>query len=293
MEAITYIYVHIDPTALIFSKELVQSSYTFSKLPDYAYISINQTKKIAKTEPIVITNNYVTAHFSEQINEFYELCKHGMPSFYRDTFWLTTLLRLYIVYLYCQKNNINTFIHLEYDNLIYSDFQKLNSLESNIYFTKVGELYSSAGFIFCNNLQKFKTFIDKLKELLKKGENVIRQFTPESFLSEMVLIDLIGKHTTGVIGYLPTLPFKPADDNFKILESVFDGASYGQYLGGTNNGNDPGWAGQHHYVGRELLNQNIKVIFDKSNKKPLIKYQGNTITIENLHIHSKKLSQFI
>lgn len=292
METLTFIYVHIDPTKLNFSKELFQSSYTFSNLPSYANTSIEQTKKITKEDPIIITNEYVNEHFQEQIKEFYELCKKGMPTFYKDTFWLTTLIRLYVIYLYCSKNGINKFIHLEYDNLIYSDFKNLENLPQNVYFTKVGELYSSAGFVYCNNLQSYENFIKKLKQLLLKGETVIKNFTSETFLSEMVLINLIGKHTN-TIDYLPSLPFEPANNNFDDLNTLYDGASYGQYLGGTNNGNEPGWTGNHHFVGREIQTQNIKVYFDKTDKTPYIRYKDKVIPIANLHVHSKKLEQFI
>lgn len=293
METLTYIYVHIDPTKLNFSEELFQSNFTFSELPSYANTSIAQTRKITKQEPVVITNDYINEYFHEPIKEFYELCKEGMPSFYKDTFWLTTLIRLYAVYLYCKKNNINSFIHLEYDNLIYSDFTNLTVLPKNVYFTKVGELYSSAGFVFCNNLQSYEIFINKLKQLISKGENTIKQFTPESFLSEMVLINLIGKHTNNIIDYLPSLPCPPANNNFDILQTLYDGASFGQYLGGTNNGNGPGWTGSHHFVGQSIQSRNIEVYFDEQKKKPFAKYQDKVIQIENLHIHSKNLNQFI
>ena len=293
METLTFIYVHIDPTKLLFSKELLQSNYTFSELPSYANISLAQTKKLTKKEPIVVTNDYINKYFQDEIREFYELCKKGMPSFYKDTFWLTTIIRLYVVYLYCSKNNINNFIHLEYDNLIYSDFKNLLNLKPNVYFTKVGELYSSAGFVYCNNLQCYVNFIDKLKQLLIKGEDTIKQFSPETFLSEMLLINLIGKHTNNIIDYLPSLPFEPANDNFNTLNTLYDGASYGQYLGGTNNGAAAGWTGNHHFIGCEIQRQKINVYFDNNDKVPYIRYLDSVIPIANLHIHSKRLNEFI
>ena len=40
---------------------------------------------------------------------------------------------------------------------------------------------------------------------------------------------------------------------------VFDGASYGQFISGTNNGHDKGWAGNHHRIG-SLINQKLEQI---------------------------------
>jgi hypothetical protein len=215
-----------------------------------------------------------------------------MPSFYKNTFWLTTLLRLFVVYLYCREKQIEKFIHLEYDNLIYSNFDSLNILEPGVYFTKVGELYGSAGFVFCNNFKCYEEFIFKLKALLQKGEQVIKRFTPVPFLSEMILINLIGNHTKNIVSFLPTLPFEPSNDNFEKIKMVFDCASYGQYIGGTNDGQPPGWTGNHHYIGEQLQTKSIEAYFDQELKTPFIKYKNAIIPIGNLHIHSKKLNLY-
>jgi len=131
------IYVHLDPTSFSFSKELNFSNYTFNNLPEYALVSIEQTKHLLKEEPILLTNSNIV-EFEGDINNFFNICKAGFPSFYKDPFWLLTLLRLYIVYLYITKNNITEFVHLEYDNHIYSDLQVLSKLPPSLYFTRVG-----------------------------------------------------------------------------------------------------------------------------------------------------------
>lgn len=283
------IYVHLNPNEFSFSKELTYSNYTFSEIPDYAKYSFQQTKYFLKDSPVVLTNNNIT-EFAEEINNFFNLCKTGFPSFYKDTFWLTTLLRLYIVYLYVSKNNINEFIHLEYDNLIYSDLKEITNLPKSIYFTRVGPFCSSAGFVYCNNLESFEKFINNLKQLLQKGEHIVRKFTQHENLSEMILIDLIYTHTKNTIDYLPILPYQPGNDNFDKLNVLFDGASYGQYLGGTNNGHDKGYYAFHHYVGQEIHKKILDITFDKI---PYIIFNNKKIPILNLHIHSKNLKNFI
>lgn len=284
------IYTHLSPDKFSFSKELNHSNYTYSDLPNYAKYSFDQTKKYLKDEPILLTNQNTTEEFAEQINVFYELCKIGFPSFYKDPFWLTTLLRLYIVYLYVSKNKIDEFIHLEYDNLIYSDLKILQTLSRSIYFTRVGPYCSSAGFVYCNSIEHFAKFINRLEQLLKKGEKTVRTFTQYDHLSEMILLDLIHTHTKDVIDYLPILPTGVGNDNFDKLQVLFDGASYGQYLGGTNNGHDKGWYGLHQYVGQSIHNNTLQIKF---NKRPYALFEGKQIPILNLHIHSKKLKDFI
>lgn len=284
------IYVHLSPDKFSFSKELNHSNYTYSCVPDYAKYSFEQTKRYLKDEPILLTNQNTVEEFADEISSFYELCKEGFPSFYKDPFWLTTLLRLYIVYLYASKNKIEEFIHLEYDNLIYSDLKILQALPKSIYFTRVGPYCSSAGFVYCNSLEHLAKFINRLEQLLKKGEKGVRIFTQYDHLSEMILLDLIQTHTKDVMDYLPILPTGIGSDNFDTLQVLFDGASYGQYLGGTNNGHNKGWYGLHQYVGQSIHNKTLQIKFDK---QPYVLFEGRQIPILNLHVHSKKLKDFI
>jgi len=284
------VYAHLNPLDFEFSSELDTSIYTYNNIPDFAYLSFEQTEKKLGVKPIVLTNSSINKNDKDKINEFYKLCKTGFPSFAKDPFWLTTLLRLYIVFLYCKQHNITEFVHLEYDNLIYSDLKELKTLPPSLYFTRVGPFCSSAGFTYCNSLNRFELFIEKIILLFKKGEQTVASFTKYTHLSEMILIDLIHTHTKDVIDYLPILPNGIGSDNFGKLQILFDGASYGQYLGGTNNGDKKGWYGMHHYVGQEIHNNNIKIVFDT---KPYVVYNDQHIPLANLHIHSKDLKQFI
>jgi hypothetical protein len=289
MENLKVIYAHLSPDKFSFSNELELSKYTFSELPEYANISLQQCELFLGNEPILLTNENISIDNHKKIHEFYELCKKYFPSFYKDPFWLLTLIRLYAVYLYCVDNKINEFVHTEYDNLLYSDFKILKKLPQSIYFTRVGPYCSSAGFVYCNSLDSFSNFIKKLKQLITKGEHIVRQFTKYDHLSEMILIDLIYDHSKNIIDYLPILPEGVGSDNFAKLGVLFDGASYGQYLGGTNNGAGPGWTGDHHYAGKAIQSKKIKVLVDTV---PYVLYNNKLIPILNLHIHSKNLHNF-
>lgn len=288
-----YIYTHLNPQNLSFSNEFTSVEWTFTDLPPYAQTSIEQIKKYSGIDPVVVDNNWINTNASQEFLDFFILCKNNMPSLYRDAFWFITLARLYGLFLYCKKNNIQKFIHLEYDNLVYSDFKNLELLKPGIYFTKVGPKFGSAGFVFCNDLQYFEEFILRVQQLLLKGQSTLSQVSQESFISEMVLINLIGEHTQGVIDFLPILPFGPGSNNFDILKTVYDCASYGQYIGGTNNGHAPGWAGEHHYIGEQIINKNIEIFFDQNVKQPFLKYNNDVIPVGNLHVHSKKLNLFV
>lgn len=275
------IYIHIDPKQLQL-EGLSFSDFTFSPWPDYAEISKKQSEKLYDC---IVLQNEVLDIYKEEIKHFYDKAKKGFPSFYNDTFWLVTFLRLYLVYLYAKDNNINEFIHMEYDNLIYSDVKQISNLPSGLYFTQVGPYCGSAGFMYCNSLSHYEQFINRVFSLFDKGENFVKQFTQYDFLSEMIIIDLIKNHTND-IDYLPLFPDQK---HFDILNCVFDGASYGQFLGGNNNGNGPGWYGLNHYVGQLLAQKKIEITFDQ---QPFLYYNNKKYSIANLHIHSKALENF-
>lgn len=284
MENIKTIYIHLTPNNLPFSAELTHSDFVYNKIPDYTYTSIKQTKKITNSDCILLSNN-IDEYFNE-LQDFFEICKQGFPSFYKDPFWLLTLLRIYIVYLYVKKNNINSFVHIENDNLIYKNYTVLQNLPPGCYFAKVGPECGSAGFMFCNNLEKFTITINSLKHLLTKGENSVKPYTSYNFLSEMILIDLLIRGNKAE--YLPLLP---SDKYFDKTNCVFDGASYGQYIGGTNNNHGPGWFGLNHYLGQLLSQNRAQIIFDK--QVPYAIIDNVKADICNLHIHSKQLQDYV
>jgi hypothetical protein len=177
-------------------------------------------------------------------------------------------------------NKIDKFIHLEYDNLIYQEGKCFSNLPQNIYFTKVGPKIGSAGFMFGNDLQKTILFFEKLFETINQGELFLATEINSTHLYEMEMIDYL--YTKQFCKYLP---LSLTDEYFLECQTVFDGASYGQYLGGTNAGDPSGWYGLHHYVGKLISEGRIEIHFDKI---PRITQENKIAPIYNLHIHNKK-----
>jgi len=102
------------------------------------------------------------------------------------------------------------------------------------------------------------------------------------------------------LSYLPILPFGAQSDNYEKFNSVFDPASWGQYVGGTTNG-VPGAKPSDHYIGRVLIdNPDYDVVWKKDDEGrniPYFTYNDNyndhEIKINNLHIHSKNLKLYM
>ena len=99
----------------------------------------------------------------------------------------------------------------------------------------------------------------------------------QDHVSEMSLLHMALKEQI-VVG-LPILPHQ----NDTI---VFDPGSYGQFLGGTNNGHSSGFTDAQHFIGEAINSGDLNIVFDS---EPSV----NGVKIFNLHIHSKNLKDFI
>ena len=85
---------------------------------------------------------------------------------------------------------------------------------------------------------------------------------------------------------LPSLPFGEQSQNFGQFNMLFDPASYGQFLGGTNNGHPQGYTEPAHFIGSQIISKQIEVVFDK---KPFVIYEGKQVPLYNLHLHNKQV----
>jgi hypothetical protein len=109
--------------------------------------------------------------------------------------------------------------------------------------------------------------------------------------SEMVFIRKISKEKN----YIKPLPLFPEDKYYNELGFVFDPAGYGQFLGGTSPdyGSLDNFIDKTTYIGKKLLNEEFKVTYSKEEGPTIINNNNETTKIYNLHIHSKKLYNFM
>jgi len=110
----------------------------------------------------------------------------------------------------------------------------------------------------------------------------VGHFAP--WITDMAFLDLIYKGSKQY-KMLPCVPSGEYSQNFEALQAVFDPTSYGQYLGGTNNGHPEGYCEYRHFVGKDIIDKKIEVKFDKA---PYVLFDNKQIPIFNLHVHNKK-----
>jgi len=301
---ITYVHLNSD---CFNSKFLKKSNFTYTNVPNYFYNSFKILRKNYNGEVNCIqpkntinilkknidnTNvNFIDAEQylnNADVKEILKEAEMNFPTHYFDSFWLTTFTRLLILFSFIKDENKTNTFHLEHDNIIFYDPQTIikyfDNLSQEIFYPKVGPNMSSAGIFFVKSPNSKDIYFNLISKLLKKGEIKVREFAGiYSNLSEMILLSIIQEYEKSKIGELPILPF-----NNNKFNCIFDGASWGQYAFGTNNGHEAGYAEHNHYVGDSILNN--KIHFKFLNKKPVaISIDNGETRIFNLHVHNKKV----
>lgn len=284
--------------------------FNFGENKPYFKDCISQVKKYnQKTNVFFIGNDkkYVEdAEFynlkdlekSENIKQFNDLdfySKHENP------LWRTSMMRFFYMEEFIRKFNLKNIFHFDNDVLIYDDFNnvlsKISAEEENV-FTPTNDFNLTCGLFYAKSYHSiFKLnslILNKISaetSTLNQKYSSSRSLQEEPFMvNEMTILKIIQDENLGVISLFPTLP---ENENYERYKMCFDPSSWGQYIGGTPN-TGPGWAGNHHKIGKEILNNKYKAYMGADNKPKILDLKSNiNYKLFNLHIHSKNLNKFI
>ena len=215
-------------------------------------------------------------------------------------FWTITSTRLIYIANFIEKYNLKDVCHFENDVLIYADLSLYEKLFCDMYknlaITIGGEDKAMTGFLFIKNPKALRQLANFFLELLNKHKiKDIRSMYGMDMVNEMTLIRAFSKEHPELIEALPTVPFGELSKGFQEFKSIFDPASWGQFVGGTTDG-VPGAKPGDHYIGRMLTqNPDYTVVWKNEDKGkiPYFKYNGQEVMINNLHIHSKNLHLYV
>ena len=218
--------------------------------------------------------------------EFKNICwldKYGL-----NGFWSYTMQRFFIIESFCNDHNINEFVHIENDVVIYEDPAKIpfsKYYTNKIGINPVGPKESSAAYMYCNNTALLVKLNNSFLDCLKLGER-FKEVANTDMVNEMKMLCYLEKKN----GYLKYLPLFPEDDLSKMLGGIFDSASWGQYVGGTPHGHKPGVKFAHHYLGMKPNHYSVE--WESGHKIPYVKCSVKC-KLYNLHIHSKELEKYV
>ena len=281
----------------------------------YEYIidCINQIKKFNNTDIYLIiskVNSDKVKHLNiniEYIEDLEKTTKHQIfnsnstlnPTF-RGGFWKSATERFFYVEDVILKYNLRNVFHMENDNLIYfnvSDNLKIFENNYNIAATFDNDIRCIPVFIYFKELKSISDlnyFIlmnngPNDMELLSKYKNDTNN------IKNLPVIPTTYKETLQSLTGLVTNNKNQYSLNLNLFNSLFDAAAIGQYIGGVDPRNDPN--NSVGFINESALYQvnNFKIEWkiDKDGRIPYLVYDDKIYKLNNLHIHSKKLKEFI
>jgi hypothetical protein len=235
-------------------------------------------------------------YYSNKIKEYETCYNYGANSF-----WTLAATRLIYIENFIKEKNMKDTYHFENDILLYyklEDFhEKFKILYENIAITTGAPDKTMTGLMYIKNYESISNmtqfFIDTLKTYGVAGTQAKYGM---DMVHEMSLMRFYGvEKGPNFLENLPILPFGEMSKNFNEFNSIFDAATWGQFVGGTRT-DGPGAKPQDSYIGRLLvqnLGWSVKWQIEDGFKIPYFSYDDNLVKINNLHIHSKNLNLYI
>jgi hypothetical protein len=251
-------------------------------------------EEIFKTYNIIPINK--DDYYSRKIDSFQVY--YGYADKSKDNqFWVVTSLRLIYIENFMKSNKMRDVYHFENDVLLYTDIKELHSKFIKLYphlaITVGGPDKCITGFMFIKSHLELEVmtqfFLDALMRLGKR--RIVERYGMD-MVNEMTMIRAYSKDYPDRIQFLPILPFGEFSMNFNEFNSIFDPASWGQFIGGNIQEKKPGLKPEDHYIG-QLLRRHPEYTVIWKQGIPYFKYDGQEVKINNLHIHSKNLHSYI
>ena len=207
-------------------------------------------------------------------------------------FWRYTMERLFVLEDYMEMSKINECVHLENDNMVYFSLEHMLPILRQEYkglaapYLGKGEL--TFGILYVKDaaiLTEMNYFILCMSHT---GDNEMR-LGCRYFLEH-----------PHVAGFLPTVSneceirendYIFATAHGEAFRGVWDSAPYGQYMGG-NDGGEPGFVNKTAAFATDQFTYEWRA-YDDGLKHPRAHRHGHSWPIYILHVHCKRLEEFV
>jgi len=212
-------------------------------------------------------------------------------------FWGVTCERFIILESLMEKLELDKVFHIENDVTIYNDPNNLlpyvsTVCKDSVVVNPTGPEIATGAFVYVDNLKAISFVNEQFIELLKNPQGILNRLT-EKFISEMKLLNILQTEYPDKVKQFPILPH--TDD---YTDFIFDCATWGQLLGGTPNGVVGADQLQHHWIGKEMYPERkyeyLWETDDKGRRCPfIVDKHGNKYKLNNLHVHCKRVREFM
>lgn len=232
------------------------------------------------------SNNLIVVIAEDYYDDRLKIYHNDMDDF-RDGFWKRTSSRFILIDNYVRRNKIKSFFHIENDILVFSDFKNIKNIledkneEMFIVLDSVNRCIPSVVYF------KNSDITNKLSRFIIDNNDTVDMYNLFRFYS-------LNKD---IVANLPIISKELIINNINFnnyysdLNSIFDGAAIGQYLGGIDPRNNS--SNTIGFVNEQCIFNVSKYKYTWDNGEPYMLLDNTMIKINNLHIHSKNLNIFI
>jgi hypothetical protein len=210
-------------------------------------------------------------------------------------FWRYSAERFFALEDFMAEAGLERSLHIESDNLLYVDPGRYaewlrETYADGIATCPITDHEDTAAVFSVGSLEALATFNAALLELIALPPTELLERFGGEMANEMRMIRIV--RDQGLAGALPITLARARAAGSPV---VFDPGSYGQHVDGVPG--EPGvpYAGDHHEVGRELLAEHCRVVWDAEHRTPSVRgaHEHDELPLANLHIHSKRLDRFM
>lgn len=237
---------------------------------------------------------------------------------FRNGFWRYATERFFYLYDLMQHHGLQKVFHLESDNMLYVDLKTILPIFER-YYPHIGATFDNdvrciPGFIFINNASSLQSLVQFMAEWAHEGTNDMemiarfRNIQGENWISHLPIImpEYMNFHPLVALTKHEAKEPQLYWENLNRFNSLFDAAAMGQFVGGGDPRNGhfpPGFINESSVFQCSYL----KFFWRYDEQKRRVPYVVcsalvNNICgvhiypiqyrINNLHIHSKNLSEF-
>lgn len=262
----------------------------------------NLDQQTCRNQNLVLISCQSLAHSKEHI----VFKKNTKLPHLREGFWIKATERFFYLDELIATYDLKDVFHMEYDNMLYVNLTSLLPIFHH-YYPNMGATFDNdnrciPGFVYCAHAQGIKKLTQFIAQMASKGRNdmeIIALFKKNNSSDSITNLPIImpeylakNKLKTS-LGHIPLVPghYFLNIDEFK---SIFDAAALGQFLGGIDprlGKSVPGFINESCLFNSSLLTYEWH--HDEMGRKiPYAIFDNQRYRINNLHIHSKKLSSF-
>ena len=270
----------------------------FNRCPIYMVSNEAHKDKIIKHDQVTFVP--IESLTKTKTHEFFEKTKTYDTSF-RDGFNKSVTERFFLIEEVMIEFSLENVFHIENDNLIYTDLKDILSVFTSKYtFASVfdNDQRCVPSFIYIkdiNSINNLNNFIINSPQSNDMDLLSNFRYTQSQSISLPILPNFYDKKLMSQVGHTTNNPSQYFN-NFELFDSIFDAACIGQYLGGVdprnNSNNSIGFINESSLFNPSIFNYSFKED-SKGRKIPILSFNNKEVKINNLHIHSKNLKNFI